>query len=178
MCSLMPRRWCFIEALSQAFPDARFIYVARNPLQTIPSQMSFLAFMWHAFCDIPEKYPFREFVFRNAGTFYRYPLEALEGKAAESSYAIVKYDDLVAAPKQTVSDIYAGLGMTISPQVAAALDREAEKARGYKSKHTYSLGDMEFTREDVIAEYRDIFERFDFDTGAADDTPREREQLP
>ena len=154
-----------IEALRQAFPDAKFIYVARNPLQTIPSQMSFLAYTWHAFCDIPEKYPFREFLFKNSGAFYRYPLEALEGNAPESSYAIVKYDDLVSDPKQTVADIYAGLGMTISPRYAAALDRAAEKAAGYKSQHAYSLGDTGFTREDVVAEYRDIFERFGFDTG-------------
>lgn len=154
-----------VDALYETFPDAKMIYIARNPLQTIPSQVSFLAHMWHDFCEPLEEYPFRDRILKDSGQFYRYPLERLEGVRPEDSYAIVKYDDLVRDPEPTVVDIYRRLGFDISPEYAQALHEAAEKARRYKSKHVYSLEQMGFTREQLIAEYQDVFDRFGFDTG-------------
>lgn len=42
------------------------------------------------------------------------------------------------------------------------LQHEEGKARAYKSKHKYSLEQFGLTREAILAQYEDIFERFCF----------------
>ena len=52
----------------------------------------------------------------------------------------------------------------MSPQFGQILHSVAERERHYVSNHTYSLENMGLTREHLVSVFRDIFERFDFDT--------------
>lgn len=153
-----------IDTLYQFFPDARIIYLARNPLDLIPSNVSVLDHTWSFFGDPPEDHLGREYVLDMARHWYRYPLERLQ-RAPQDSYIVVKYDDLVGDPEPVIGAIYRRFGFEISPAFAQVLREEAEKARDYRSRHNYSLRQMGLTREQIIAEYRDVFDRFGFDTG-------------
>jgi len=152
-----------IDALYEFFPDAKIVYLARNPLDVIPSYVSLLDYTWRFFGDPLRDYGSRDYVLDMARHWYTYPLERLE-RAPEDSYAVVNFDDLVDDAEQTVADIYRRFGFEIGPAFAQVLREEAERARNHRSEHDYSLEQVGLTREQIVARYADVFDRFGFDT--------------
>ena len=100
--------------------------------------------------------------------WYAHPLACLEDDP-ERRILFVQYDDLVRDPEQTVSEVYRWLDLPVGSEFADALRAAAERARGYRSSHHYTLDQMGLTREQIVADYRPIFERFGFDTRAPAD---------
>ncbi|MEA3345072.1 MAG: sulfotransferase [Chloroflexota bacterium] len=152
-----------VDALYEYFPDAKIIYLARNPLDVIPSYISLTDSEWRILGDPVEEYGCRDYVLDMARHWYTYPLERLE-QVPQASYIVVKLDELASDAERAVADIYARFGLDISPAFAKVLREEAEKARDHQSRHEYSLEEMGLTRERIVADYKDVFERFDFDT--------------
>jgi omega-hydroxy-beta-dihydromenaquinone-9 sulfotransferase len=152
-----------VGTLLEWFPEAKFIYVVRNPLDTIPSYLSLMGLQWRIMADPIEPWAARDYVLDMARHWYNYPLERL-AYAPQDSYAIVRYDDLIADPERTMAGIYRHLGFEISTTFARVLQDEANKARNYCSRHRYSLEKMGLTRERIVERFRDVFERFGFDT--------------
>jgi hypothetical protein len=157
-----------VESLREYFPDAQFIYLARNPMDQVPSETSFLSFIWHYFNDPDEKYPFREFVYEMIGHWYRYPLNRLEGFPI-GQRIILRYDDLVNNLGDTVRNIYSRFGLHISPGFHERIEAAEERSRGYTSSHSYSLEDMGYEEATTYSDFQDIFERFEFDSRSSDD---------
>ncbi len=151
-----------IATLQETFPDARFIYTTRRPMELVPSLMSLLTFQWQAFCDPLEEHPFRNSTLAMTKHWYDYTIRQLEQGPA-SSYLVVRYADLVGDLDRTITRIYAEFQFQITPQYVAALQEEVEKARRYESRHEYSLAEMGLTREQIAVEYRDVIARFGFD---------------
>lgn len=151
-----------IDTIFRTFPDAKIIYLIRNPLDTIPSYVSLLNYTWRLFGATLGECGSRDYVLQIARHWYRYPLERLKN-APQDSYAIVRYDDLLQDPERTVADIYNRFGLETSPAFDHLLREEATKARVYRSKHRYSLKRLRLSRRQIMEEFADIFERFDFD---------------
>ncbi len=153
-----------VGSLRETFPDAKIIYLARNPLETVPSLGSYLDYFVKLSTAEECPFPFFDFVRSTAAHWYRYPLDYL-AQAPPDSYIVIRYDDLVRDPEQTIIAIYERLGFDMSPEYARILKQEAEKARRFQSTHVYSLEQFGVTREQLIQEFDDIFERLDFDRG-------------
>lgn len=152
-----------IDSLLSCFPDAHIVYLVRNPLDMVPSMISILDFTWSLLGDPPEPYACREYVLEMSKHWYRYPLERL-AREPEARYAIVRFDDMVWDPNETVRRLYNRFGFTVDPTYAQILEEETRRSRNHVSHHTYSLAEMGLTRQRIVTEYRDIFDRFDFDT--------------
>ena len=138
------------------------IYLGRNPLDVIPSYISTMRYGWRFFGDPLEDHEVRDYVLDMAQHWYTYPLGRLES-APRDSYIVVRYDDLVGDPEQTVADIYDRFGLDVSAAFAQVLREETEKARNYHSLHRYSLRQMGLAHEQIVTAYRDVFDRFGFD---------------
>jgi hypothetical protein len=151
-----------IDTLYEFFPDAKFIYLVRNPLDVIPSYISLVNYTWRLFGASPDGHKSRDYVLDIVRHWYRYPLERL-ARAPKNSYAVVKYDDLIGDPYQTITGIYDRLDLEVCSAFAGVLQEEAEKARNYHSRHTYSLEEMGLTRHQIVADFEDVFDRFGFD---------------
>jgi hypothetical protein len=151
-----------IETLLEQFPDARFVYIMRNPLDVIPSLTSITKFVWTLVGDPIEYDSVRRYVIEMTRHGYTYPLARLQRLAPER-YALVRFDDLVRDASKTVTGIYRRLGLDLSPAYARALIEETERARHYRSRHRYSLEELGFSRERILAECQDVFERLGFD---------------
>ncbi|MEA3326313.1 MAG: sulfotransferase [Chloroflexota bacterium] len=151
-----------VGTLCETFPDARFVYTTRNPLSMFPSTMSLFAYQCNHFSDLLEPYPFGEYLLETTKHWYRYPLQKLAQSA--HTYKVVKFKQLVQDLEQTVIDICTAFGLETSPEFGQALKEEVRKADAYTSRHKYSLEDMGITPDQIVAEYQDVFERFDFDT--------------
>lgn len=151
-----------VDALYKRFPDAKIIYLARNPLDTIPSYISLLDYEWRLFGDPLQPFGGRDYVLEMAKHWYTYPPERLE-QAPRDQYIMVRFNDLVSDAERTVREIYDRFGLDVAPEFARQLREEARRARNHESEHEYSLEEMGLNREWIVAEYADVFERFEFD---------------
>ena len=151
-----------VDALYASFPGAKIVYLARNPLEVIPSYISLLDYAWRVVGDPVQPYDARDFVLEMARHWYSYPLERL-ARAPEASYAVVNFEDLVRDAERTVAGIYDRFGFEMTPGFAQVLREEAEAARSHTSRHEYRLEEMGLTREQIVTAFGDIFDRFGFD---------------
>ena len=153
-----------IDSVLRWFPDARIVLLVRSPLEMVPSFVNMMQFSYRVLGVPEESAALRDFVVNMARHWYTYALERLE-RAPQENHIIVRYEDLVADPAGTVSRIYAHFGFEIGPAYARILQAEAERARGFHSRHTYSLEGTGLTREGIVSQFRDLFDRFDFPSG-------------
>ncbi|HVN92351.1 MAG TPA: sulfotransferase [Terracidiphilus sp.] len=159
-----------IESLLETFPDARIVYLVRNPLEMLPSTISLFSYMWRLFSDPDEKYPHREEILRWTQYWYDHPLEVID-RTSPGQSMIVRYDDLMQTPDIVFRSIYSRFGYPRSEQLETILRDAAAEAQAHTSSHEYSYEAMGFTREQIVREFAHIFARFDFDTREA---PEER----
>jgi hypothetical protein len=152
-----------LATLLEHFPEARIIYLVRSPLEMIPSYASMMDFSWHTLGVPVDGDGLHQYVLDMAQHWYSYPLEQLE-KVPPHQYMVVKYDDLVADPERTVTEIYRHFGFEMTPAFARVLHEEAERARAFQSRHDYSLEEVGLERQEILDRCGDIFERFGFDT--------------
>ena len=155
-----------IESLLRFFPDARFINLARNPMETVPSMMDFMAAGWQIFCNPLEPYPHKQEFFEVMGFYYRYPIEFFKDKP-DTCY-FIRYDNLISDPEGMVREVYDFLDLELSEKFAATLQQEAEKSRNFRSEHVYSLEDMQLTEEQIVENFSDVFEFYEFGTEKTD----------
>jgi len=147
----------------QHFPSAKIIYLVRNPLEMIPSTISWLGYTWRVFSEPRVKYPFISEILEFTKHWYEYPLEILS-KTDPANYLIIKYDDLINKPEETVRHIYKHFGYTMRDTFRQTLKQTATEAQKFQNNHSYSLDEMGITRQQILDTYSDIFQRFGFDT--------------
>jgi hypothetical protein len=119
--------------------------------------------VWDLLGDPIEYRSLNEYVIEVASWGYRYPLERLEG-LPQDRYRVLRFQDLVGDAEETVTDLYAHLGLDLHPAYASVLREESERAHHHRSQHLYSLQALGLSRERIVAECADVFERFGFDT--------------
>jgi hypothetical protein len=152
-----------LDSVLQAFPGARIICLVRNPLQAVPSFVHMMQVSWRVVGAPRDSDELRDLVVAMARHWYTYPLERL-ARVPEERYAFVRYDDLVADPEGTITSLYQRFGFELSPAYAQSLHQAAVQARRFQSRHHYSLEQAGLSRERILSEYQDIFDRFGFDT--------------
>ena len=153
-----------VRSLMEFFPGCRFIYPVRNPLEMVPSMINMAHAMWAATVRIEPGFPMREQVYDTLKYYYLYPLRCFES-FPEAVYVLVKYDDVISRPKKEILRIYETLGFPLSQPFLKVLDEEEQKAKMYKSEHVYSLEAVQISRDRIVADLREIFQRFGFPLG-------------
>ncbi len=151
-----------VETILERFPDARFVYLVRNPLQALPSWLNMFYEKWVTHSpelppDSPEARRLAEMCF----AYYRHML-ANQERIAEANLTLVRYDDLVKDPKAVVERLYGWLGLDLTPDYRDRLEAFTARQRGYRSKHQYSLEQFGLSEEWVRAQIPDVFEAFGF----------------
>ena len=162
LLSKNPNQSAKIDSLLRFFPDARFINLARNPLETVPSMMDFMAAGWQVFCNPLEPYPHKQEFFEVMGYYYRYPIDFFQDKP-DTCY-FIRYDDLVQDPEALVREVYDFLDIDISDEYATILHAEAENSRSYQSEHVYSLEAMGLTTDQILENFSSVFDFYEFST--------------
>ena len=150
-----------VVSLSEAFPDAGFICMARTPLETVPSSFSFISYFYDVFCSRGEDSPSRDFIFELLSAWYRYPVSKLR-RLPEHQHMIVRYDELVRDPKDVVLGCFERLGYVAGDTTRERLQGKTERARSFKSKHSYLFEELALTPEQIAADYADVIEDFGF----------------
>lgn len=148
-----------IETLLDRFPDAKFIYLIRNPLRAIPSHISLKEREWQMLGSPLERYSCRDFILRSSEYWYEYPLEKLK-QLPESQFVIVRFDDLVSDAKSTVESLYLRLRLEMTSEFLDLLELESNLARNHRSRHHYSVEDMGIDPQNLQNSYADIINEY------------------
>ncbi len=156
-----------IETLLDAFPDANIIYLARNPLDMLPSTISWLSYAWNVFSVPLEPHPFRQQVVNFTQYWYRHPLQVID-RLKSPNHLIISYDDLVSQPEAVIRNFYTLFGYPQQENLEWIVAQAVADTQNHISDHYYSYVQMGFTRQQIVDTYRDIFERFGFDQREAD----------
>ena len=153
-----------IDSLYEYFPGCKVVYMVRSPLEVVPSMINMAHEIWRATVDIKANYPLQDIIYETAKLYYNYPLARL-GRAPQSSYEIISYEDLISAPGPAIQTLYRKFSFEITAKYQKTLNEEEKKSVSYKSRHSYSLDQFRITREQIVSDLQDIFDRFGFDTG-------------
>jgi len=151
-----------IATLLEFFPDARIIYLARNPLDMLPSTVSWINYARRVFTEPREKYLYLDEIVDFTQHWYRYPLRYLDAHPSPR-HLILNYDDLIQRPEQVIRSFYEQFGYPDKPGLDRIVDEAVRETLSFNSDHVYSYEEMGFTRQQIVQTYADIFERFGFD---------------
>jgi hypothetical protein len=146
--------------LPVAFPNAKFIYLVRNPFETVPSLLKLISSMWEGLGieSFHAKKALRQLVEGSVHDYY-FALEAMDELPSER-YAIVQYTDLVSDPKTTVEKVYEKLQLDISAAFAEKLSAERKRQKRYHSENVYSLEQFGIDPQWLAKELGPFMERF------------------
>ena len=174
--SLGPRLPQFLER----FPNARVLYMARDPLNTIPSGMSLVSGVLDnafGFWSLPEDVRARwlERLYNGLVDLQvRFAQHWNEGKIDQSRVFVVRYDRMMKDFDGLMDDMHQFLGHEPTEAQLEAVRIRAEKQRAYKSKHKYDLSkfglDPDRIRKDC-APYYETFLTTTHDTAESGEPP-------
>ncbi|HKO95126.1 MAG TPA: sulfotransferase, partial [Polyangiaceae bacterium] len=144
---LLPSR---LPVAEQAFPEARYVHILRDPREAIPSAVSMFYAMWQTHSPaIAEDSPETRAL---AGMFLEhYRLLCEEGqRQPPERWVSVRFEALVEDPVGTIEYIYARFGLTLSARFRARLEQAVSDARRFKSRgHAYDLARFGLTEDDL-----------------------------
>jgi hypothetical protein len=149
-----------VEALIEAFPDARIVVPMRNPYETIPSLLKLMTVSWGLLHWEQERMQrsLRVLAEQSFHT-YRHPLAVL-ARHPGTRHAVVDYRELVAEPRRTLERVYAELGFDVTPQFREVLLAEEKRAGRHETGHRYSLEEFGLRADAIRAELAQLFEQF------------------
>jgi len=150
------------QTIHELLPDMRVVHLVRHPNQSIPSLISMFAATWKSLAPeaCRDGRAYRELA--DLICAYYLHLHELEKTFPADQLLKVRYEDLVADPRRTVSRIYRKFGLDISPAYEALLNEETNRAGSYTSKHRYSLEDYGLTEEMIYERLKPVFEDYGF----------------
>ena len=151
-----------IETLVEFFPEARIIYLARNPLDMLPSTVSWINYARRQFTDPKETWLYIDEIVDMTQHWYRHPLQYLDSHPSPR-HLILNYDDLIQRPEAVLRAFYEQFGYPDKPGLESIVDEAVKETLSYNSDHVYSYEEMGFTRQQIIELYPEIFERFGFE---------------
>ncbi len=162
-----------IETLTEFFPDARIIYLVRNPLDMLPSTVSWINYARRQFTDPGEGYFYLDEILDLTQHWYRHPLRYLDSHPSPR-HLILGYDDLIGNPERVIRAFYAQFGYPDKPGLDRIVAEAVAETQAFLSDHVYAYEEMGFTRQQIIELYAEVFERFGFDTREPTLTPLEQ----
>lgn len=150
-----------VRSLCEQFPDCRLICCLRDPLETVPSQLSALRSGLRLFGQDPKDPLLGRRLVQQLAYYYEQLLTALPDYAPDR-YAYVTLHRLHHDLFDTVSDAYAQLGIAVSRPLSRSLEQHGTMARRYTSAHTYALEDFGLNADAIRRDFRTAYEAFDF----------------
>jgi hypothetical protein len=156
-----------VEALIEAFPDARFVVPLRNPYETIPSLLKLMRRSWRGLgWDEARQRRCLGILAEQSFETYRHPLAVL-ARHPETPHAVVDYRDAEADPAATIERVYQELGLPMTEAYRELLREEGKRARAHVSEHAYSLEEFGLERDAIRTRLADLFERYQWDAPPA-----------
>lgn len=149
-----------LNFIVEVFPDARLVYLLRNPKETIPSFISMFSVSWPFLS--PELKHSKQ-VYKTLGyvavNFYKH-FHTQKEKINKANLLTITYKQLVESPKATVIKIYNYFQLPIDGKFINKLNSEIKHAKHKAGAHQYSLEEYGFTEAEIESELKMIYDTF------------------
>ncbi len=159
-----------VQSLLGRYPDARIIYMVRDPVATIPSGMSLLSSVLDRSYGIFEntrqeaRARYLENLYQASVHMYRTLLRIRsESLLGPENLRVVTYPRLIRALEPTVEELLDFLEITPAPGFWKELRVQGERQRAYRSSHGYSLEKFGLTEERIRRDLAEVYEEFDLE---------------
>lgn len=153
----------------EEFPDAKFVYIVRSPLETIPSHLTLHRNMFDHFWGlnrIPEKLLARYYErrYRHNVTFYRYMEDLIAAQAVpEDQFLVIRYHDIKHNLAETMERVIAFTQLDCSAKLRALIAEQAAAQSRYERPHANRpLEEFGLTSEQIVSDLDFIFQKYGF----------------
>jgi hypothetical protein len=174
-----------LDALLRRYPDARLVYIVRDPVEVIPSGMSLLASVLENGFDAfnrtskEEQDKWLENLYQASGDMLRVFREAeLDGRIPEKNVCVVRYEDLLQNLEPTMARIIDFIEVNPSAAFEEELRQQAEKQRGYTSRHQHSPDKFGLDPERIRTDLAFVYEAYGLSGGPANVSASVEGQTP
>lgn len=148
------------------FPDAKILYLLRDPLSTVPSGLSLVTGVldqrfgfWNLSAEKRQNYIDRLYngLLELSITFHDH---YVSGAIPEESIKIVLYDRMMGDFDNLMKEILDFIGETPSEKFLDTIKETSYQQRAYKSEHKYDLNKFGLTEEKIRKDYAPIYNTF------------------
>ena len=140
-----PPHTCRIPTLLELFPDARFVYLVRNPFEVYASTMNLWKTLYRKQAlHTPTYAGLEEYVFEMFVHFHR-RVEATTGLIPAGRFHELRYEDLTADPAGEVRRIYDRLELGDYETARPHIDRYLSETKSYQ-RNKWALSDPDRQR--------------------------------
>ncbi len=144
------------NSLAEQFPDARFLVCLRDPMETVPSQLSSIRAGLGFFGVPPHSAPLRERFIAQLAFYYDNLRHLAEAQAPERTVTKT-LPELKADLAGALRDTYHRLGLPLAPAFNATLEHAAAPARTYRSGHRYDLAELGLDADAIAERFADAY---------------------
>jgi len=157
-----------IQHLAKAFPDAKFIYFYRNPLESIPSHLSLNHSVFDYKWGLDKIGEERMQIYFNRRyrynvTYYKYLENILKNNEdLQSRVMQIHYPDLLENFESTIKNALAFMEVVVSDELKEAIDEQAEKQKTYQRKHkVYDLAKFGLSEAQIRNDLDFMFDKIE-----------------
>ena len=155
-----------LPAFQKRFPDAKILYMIREPLNVIPSGLSLVTGVldkrfgfWNLDKEIRDQYLLRLY---NAliELLKRFHYDWVNNNIDKSKVLIVKYDKMMSNFDDLMNDILKFVDVEPSDELIKEIKKTTLDQKNYISKHKYDLKKFNLTEEKIKADCHFVYETF------------------
>jgi omega-hydroxy-beta-dihydromenaquinone-9 sulfotransferase len=160
-----------VRLLQEMFPDAKFLYIYRNPFNVFKSSMHLRVAMFEEnTLGMVDYDAFEDDVLYLYDRFFKaYERDRLN--VPEGNLHEVRYEDLEQDPLGELEKAYDGLGLSGFDELKQTLEPEIPKLKRYKKNQYSSLDPV--TKQRIYSRLRPAIERYGYSAEGADGLPVE-----
>lgn len=151
-----------LHTILDMFPDARIVYLIRDPESAVPSFISMFSATWKFIApEIPEDSKEYRALGQIPIGFYNYFHKNKDNFKAEN-FLTIPYAELTDDHIQAVEKVYTHFNMPLSPAFKKRLKNTLKNNPKYRSKHQYSLAQYGFTKQDIEEQLSEVMSEYGF----------------
>ncbi len=158
-----------LDAIAEVYPDARVVFVHRDPLKVLPSSCRLTEVLRRPFTRHPDRLGIGKQVSGDWAAAAAKLIQASEPRSSPRPNGIfhVRYRSLVTEPFGTVAALYRHFGLSLSDAAAAGIRRLiAEKPRGGYGQNSYRFDHYGLEPEREARRFREYMLRFQIEPEA------------
>lgn len=154
-----PHHLHFMSTLLKVFPGIQVLATHRDPVVSIPSTASFYYNLWLTGDNNADKLTVASEVLDVFARGTEHTLKARE--SCENQFFDAWFKDTVAKPFEVIQQMYDFIGMKLTPQARAAMEKHRdENKRGDRPSHEYTLEEYGYTETMIREKFSTYCQRF------------------
>lgn len=159
-----PLHTCRVRSLIEAFPNARFVHIARNPFDIFPSTLHTWRKMYRYHgVQVPRFEGLEQYVIETFCHMYRVFDEDIP-LIKSGHFCELRYEDLVRDPVGQMQRVYEQLDMGGIEQARPGWEEYAAKTAGYQTNRYALPGEQ---RAQIATRWAGYFQKYGYDANEA-----------